>query len=74
MSKVISKKTTLEIPKDEINPQDEYTLVFVNGKRIQIKKDEEVEVSPIVKDILNESKHLARRGNKKIKLALDEQD
>ena len=74
MSKQVSKtkKVTIEIPKDDTN-EDDYVVVYVNGKRIQIKKDEEVEVDGIVKDILSESKRLARRGNKKERIILDEE-
>lgn len=65
-----AKKVSLTVDSDTLNPEDEYKIVFVNGKRIQIKKDEEVEVDPIVKDILRESKKLSEKGNKKETLVL----
>jgi hypothetical protein len=65
------KKVSLTVDSDELNPEDKYKVVFVNGKRIQIKKDEEVEVAPIVKEIIKESNALNKKGNKKEKLILD---
>jgi hypothetical protein len=64
------KKVDLVVESDELNPEDKYKIVLINGKRIQIKKDEEVEVSPIVKDILRESRDFNRKGNKPEKLIL----
>lgn len=65
------KKVSLTVDSDELNPQDKYKVVYINGNRIQIKKDEEVEVAPIVKDIIKESNALHKKGNKKEMLILD---
>jgi hypothetical protein len=65
------KRVDLVVDSDELNPEDKYKIVFINGKRIQIEKDVEVEVNPIVKDILKESRELLRKGNKKETLKLD---
>ena len=68
-----NKKVTFEVPSNELNPNDEYERVYVNGKPYQMKRDETVTTDKIVKDILDESRTLARRGNKKEFLKLDEE-
>lgn len=65
------KRVDLVVDSEELNPEDKYKVVFVNGKRIQIEKDVEVQVEPIVKDILKESREFNRKGNKKEMLKLD---
>jgi hypothetical protein len=65
------KRVSLTVDSDDLNPEDKYKVVFVNGKRHQIRKDEEVEVFPIVKEIIKESNALHKKGNKKEKLILD---
>ena len=65
------KKVDLVVDSEELNPEDKYKVVFINGKRIQIEKDIEVQVDPIVKDILKESREFNRKGNKKEMLKLD---
>lgn len=65
------RRVDLVVDSEELNPEDKYKVVFINGKRIQIEKDEEVQVTPIVKDILKESREFNRKGNKKEMLKLD---
>jgi hypothetical protein len=65
------KRVDLVVDSEELNPEDKYKVVFINGQRIQIEKDVEVEVRPIVKDILRESRDLNKKGNKKEMLVLD---
>lgn len=65
------KRVDLVVDSEELNPDDRYKVVFINGKRIQIERDEEVQVAPIVKDILRESREFNRKGNKKEMLKLD---
>lgn len=65
------KRVDLVVDSEELNPEDKYKVVFINGKRIQIERDEEVQVNPIVKDILRESREFNRKGNKKEMLKLD---
>ena len=65
------RKVDLVIESDELNPEDKYKIVYINGVRYQIEKDAEVEVSPIIKDVLKESRELLRKGNKKETLKLD---
>lgn len=66
-------KVTFEVPSNELNPSDEYERVYVNGKPYQMKRDETVTTDRIVKDILDESKKLHKRGNKSEFLKLDEE-
>ena len=65
------KRVDLVVDSDALNPDDKYKIVFVNGKRIQIEKDQEVQVQPIVKDILKESREFNRKGTKSEKLELN---
>lgn len=65
------RKVDLVIESDELNPEDKYKVVYINGVRYQIEKDVEVEVNPIIKDVLKESRDLLRKGNKKETLKLD---
>jgi hypothetical protein len=65
------KRVDLVVDSEELNPEDKYKVVFINGKRIQIEKDIEVQVDPIVKDILKESREFNKKGNKKEMLKLD---
>ena len=60
------KRVDLVVDTEELNPEDKYKVVFINGKRIQIERDEEVQVRPIVKDILRESREFNRKGNKRL--------
>ena len=65
------RRVDLVVDSEELNPEDKFKVVFINGKRIQIEKDAEVQVTPIVKDILKESREFNRKGNKKEMLKLD---
>lgn len=59
----MGKKTNLTVPVNELNMDEKYRVMYVQGERIQIAKGEEVQVNQIVKDILNESDTLRRKGN-----------
>jgi hypothetical protein len=65
------RKVDLVVEADELNPEDKYKIVYINGVRYQIEKDTEVEVNPIIKEVLKESRELLRKGNKKETLKLD---
>lgn len=65
------KRVDLVVDSEELNPDDKFKIVFINGKRHEIPKDVEVQVRPIVKDILKESREYNKRGNKKEMLKLD---
>lgn len=58
-----NKKTMLNVSLGELNKDDKYKVIYVNGNRIQIEKDKEVMVDPIVKDIIRESDANRRKGN-----------
>ncbi len=58
-----NKKTMLNVSLGELNKDDKYKVIYVNGNRIQIEKDKEVMVDPIVKDIIKESDSNRRKGN-----------
>lgn len=57
----MSKKVTTMIPNDSANPDFTTETVFVQGKRIEIVKGKQVEVDPIVVEIIQESNE--RYGN-----------
>lgn len=65
------KRVDLVVDSDTLNPEDKFKVVFINGKRHEIPKDVEVQVRPIVKDILKESREFDRKGTKSEKLKLD---
>lgn len=65
------RKVDLVVDSDDLNPEDKYKVVFINGVRYQIMKDKEVEVNPIIKDVLKESRELLKKGNKSETLKLD---
>lgn len=65
------KRVDLVVDSEELNPEDRYKVVFINGNRVQIERDQEVQVNPIVKDILKESREFNKKGNKKEMLKLD---
>ena len=65
------KRVDLIVDSEELNPADKFKVVFINGKRHEIPKDVEVQVRPIVKDILRESREYNKKGNKKEMLKLD---
>ncbi len=56
-------KQQMNIGISELNKDEKFKVVFINGKRIQIKKGEDVEVEPIIKDIIKESNALRLKGN-----------
>lgn len=59
----MENKTNLNVSLSELNKDDKYEVVYINGNRIQIKKGEDVMVDPIVKDVIKESSANRRRGN-----------
>lgn len=71
MAKETSKKVQLFIPETD-DQKDKYFVLFVNGKRIQIRRGEYVAVDPIVKEIYEEHVALEREANRQKKpLALE---
>lgn len=56
-------KKQMNIGVSDLNKDDKFRVVFINGKRVQIKKGEDVEVDEIVKDVINESDTFRRKGN-----------
>lgn len=65
-------KKLMIIPEKDNEP--EYEVMYVNGKRIQIRKGEQVAVSPFIKDLYDETSKQAvnaNRGNMKNPLALE---
>ena len=61
------ERVDFEIQLDDKNPNDTQYEMFIQGKRIAIPKDKEVQVEPIVKDIYRECSALARKANKRNK-------
>lgn len=60
----MSKKVTMNIPSTDLNEnKQEIELIFINGQRIEIKKDCDVQVRPIVKEIYDECRANLKRGN-----------
>lgn len=57
------EKVTIFIPLKEDCPQDQYETIFVQGKRVQIKKGAYVEVPKIYKDILEITQKTFRTVN-----------
>lgn len=49
---------------DSMNPDVKEKQVFVNGKRIRIRPEVEVECDPIVKEIIDDSKKLQKKVSK----------
>lgn len=58
------QKVTLTIESSDLNPDKiEKELFFINGKRIEVKKDAEVKVDPLVKDLYKECRANLKKGN-----------
>lgn len=60
---------TIMIPSRE--EKDNYHVMFVQGKRIEIKKDEYVQVPDIYAEIQEECNMLSKKGTKREILELD---
>ena len=58
----------MEIPSSDLNEgKQEIELMIINGQRIEIKKDCEVQVKPIIKELYTECRNNFRKGNKQKK-------
>ena len=65
-------KKLMIIPDD--NNGAEFEVMYINGKRVQIKKGEQVAVSPIIKDLYDETQKkyvTSNKGNEKTPLVLE---
>lgn len=58
-----NEKAYLNVALSELNKEDKYKVVFINGKRIQIQKNKDVMVNKIVKDVIQESDENRLKGN-----------
>jgi hypothetical protein len=64
----MAKKVTMEIESSGLNEgKVEKEVLFINGQRIEIKKDAEVQVRPIVKELYNECRANFKKGNTQAK-------
>lgn len=44
-------KETMMVPQSEINDKDKYRVIYIQGKRHQIRRGKYVKVNPIVKQV-----------------------
>lgn len=67
------QKKFMRIESSNLNDdKTEIELMFINGQRIEIKKDTDVEVKPIIKELYDECRANFVKGNtQKSKLVLE---
>ena len=56
-------KVTLNVAKDNVNKKDKYEVVFIQGKRYQIERGKYVEVSPVVREVIENAAMYNEKGN-----------
>ena len=60
----VARTVSMNIPSTDLNKgKKEIELIIINGQRIEIAKDEDVEVKPIVRDLYRECNKNLRLGN-----------
>lgn len=59
-----NERQPLNVGLSDLNKDDKYKVIFINGERVQITKGEDVMVKPIIKDIIKESDKNRIEGNR----------
>lgn len=68
------KKVNYQAPISEINEKDEYEVIFLQGKRYQVRRGEDVEIPKAVADVSREANKYNASANKQMFVDLSGQN